>query len=236
MGDKLRTVRAAVATALRTEPAILAAQRLCRTCVSVMGVSGAALCLADGVSGYRLLGASDRRAAELSEAQFATGWGPGPDALSAGAAVLAEDLAAPSVQQRWPFFAPLAVSAGMRAVHSMPVVIGVDPAGTLDLYGTRPMPPTSFRLEAAQLVADAAVEAIMRLCTSEGRDPADGVLWSQRDSDFARIHQASGMLAERFGISPSESLLRMRARAFCDGVSMAVLARRIVEQRQWPED
>ncbi len=236
MDGEVEAVRAAVALALTVQPATLVPGRLCRVCVTRIGMSGAALCLVETGSVCRLLGTSDRRAGGLCEMQFTLGWGPGPEAVQAVAPVLVADLTEPSAQQRWPLFAAHAQSAGVRAVHCVPVIAGTQAIGTLDLYGTRPTVLAEAQLRAARVVAQASLAAIARLCAPMIAALTGAGHWPQVDHDATRVHQAAGMLAERLTITPSEALVRLRARAFADGITLTALARQLIEHGQWPEE
>jgi hypothetical protein len=77
--------------------------------------------------------AVDERAARLEARQRRDGLGPSPDALRDARAVEATDLRR---ERRWPPFARAAVSSGVLAVRSVPMLVrGGDPVGVLTVYG-----------------------------------------------------------------------------------------------------
>jgi len=90
--------------------------RLCAECLSALPVSGVAVALmtADEPSGV-VLAATDRRARQLEELQFALGEGPCVEASRSGRPVFQPDVLAAG-SARWPRLSAAVLDAGVHAI------------------------------------------------------------------------------------------------------------------------
>lgn len=207
--------------------------RLCAACLSALPISGvgAALMTVDGPSGV-VLAATDERAQQLEELQFALGEGPCVEASSGGRPVLEPDLVTAG-SARWPRFGAAVLDAGVRAVFAFPLRAGAIRVGVLDLYRDTPGPLTTPELVEALAFADAATEVVLHLQDRDGVDGVDGVgsvLTGPVDSR-AEVHQATGMMTIQLGVSLAEALLRLRAHAYATGRSVSDIAADVVSRR-----
>jgi GAF domain-containing protein len=114
-------------------------------CVEVLGVSAAGVMLAAPEGDLRVVASSSEamRVVELFELQ--SDEGPCLDCWRSGEAVLLdEDLAV--VGGRWPRFAPVAVEAGFRSAHALPMRLrGTVSAPSICSAQTRgPCPPRTW--------------------------------------------------------------------------------------------
>lgn len=211
-------------------------ERVCALAVPEVGVSGAGVTvmgsLGDGIAGYRdqvaCGGASSR---ELEDLQLTAGEGPCLDAFAAGAPVLAGDLAAEA--DRWPGFAPEALAAGVGAVFSLPLQVGVVRLGTLDLYRVEVGPLTPTQLGAALTLAGLVTETLLEHTEGGPDDRADGEGAGPAEVGWladvhADVHQASGMVSVAEQIGVGEALVRIRAHAFAESRPIAEVAARII--------
>jgi AmiR/NasT family two-component response regulator len=55
--------------------------------------------------------------------------------------------------------------------------------------------------------------------------------WLGGQVDYDEVHQATGMVMVQREINAEEALLRLRARAFAEGMALEVLAREVVARR-----
>lgn len=209
--------------------------QLCAACLSALPVSGvgAALMTADGPSGV-VLAATDERARQLEELQFALGEGPCVEASGGGRPVLEPDLVAAG-SSRWPRFGAAVLDAGVRAVFAFPLRIGAIRVGVLDLYRDTPGPLTTPGLVEALAFADAATAVVLHLQDHGGGDGAASALIDQMDSR-AEVHQATGMITIQLGVSLAEALLRLRAHAYATGRTVSAIAADVVSRRMHFDD
>ncbi len=211
-----------------------AADRLCQACVGLLDVDGAALSLImDGaVSGT--LGASGAQARLYDELQFTYGEGPCLDTVARRAPVLVVDLAAPA-EVRWPAYRPAMLTYDIRGVYALPVVIGGQYAGALDLFRSQPRPLSAESLAGAFLAADLAEVPVVDLVGEQLFAPAgdpDGDAWAELGTlSGAEVSQATGMLMAQLDIGAAEALVRLRAHAYAVGRTATEVARDILDNR-----
>lgn len=204
--------------------------RLCTECLSALAVSGVgvALMTADGPSGV-VLAATDGRARQLEELQFALGEGPCVEASSSGRPVLQPDLEAAG-SARWPRFGAAVLDAGVRAIFAFPLRVGAIRVGVLDLYRDTPGPLTALDLADALAFTDAATVVVLDLQDHNGHGAVSAALSGPIDSQ-AVVHQATGMITIQLGISLAEALLRLRAHAYATGQTVSAVAADVVGRR-----
>jgi hypothetical protein len=119
------------------DPAVSMADRLCRACVQLLEVDGAAISVMLEGSSQGTIGSSGELSRRLDELQFTFGEGPCIDAVRLEVPVIAENLADPS-EQRWPAYSPTVVGLGVYAVYALPIVLANSVVGALDLYRHHP--------------------------------------------------------------------------------------------------
>jgi hypothetical protein len=220
------SLRAALAAAVTGASTPLgAADGLCRACVELLDVDGAAISIIHQGATRGTFGSSNALSRRLDAYQFVYGEGPCLDAVRQHRPVLAEDLTAPG-EQRWPAFTPSVVDAGVRAVFALPVLVATDSVGALDLFRHTAGPLSEDTLSGGLLAARLASLPVQDLITeiavraSHGTaEDAEEDPWNQLESlERVEIYQATGFLiAQLDGAPPSEAVLRLRGRAFATG-------------------
>ncbi|MCX4994896.1 GAF and ANTAR domain-containing protein [Streptomyces longwoodensis] len=210
---------AAAAEGLETDDDI--PEALCRACVRLLPVSGASVTLSGGPGVQSTWCASDPTAARLAETQFTLGDGPGQTALERAAPVLAADLTDGPDVRRWPVFAHQAVELGVRAVFSLPLGVGDQAIGTIDLFRDTAGPLDAPALRTALRVRDALTATLLDL-HARTRPPAP---------DHTEVHQAVGMVMTQFDADAHQALDRLRARAFAEGRTLAQLAHDVITRK-----
>lgn len=179
-------------------------------CVEVLDVSAAGLMLAAPEGDLRLAASSSEtmRLVELFELQSQEG--PCLDCFRTGEPVLNEDLT--TADASWPRLAPVALDAGFRSVHALPMRLRGNIIGALNLFrsGQGPFEPADVLL--GQALADIATIAILQhRATLEAQVLADQ-LHVALNSRIV-IEQAKGMLAERAGLDMDQSFSQLRGHA-----------------------
>jgi anti-sigma regulatory factor (Ser/Thr protein kinase) len=137
---------------------------LCRSGTTLMsGIAGMGLSAGPAGTAPPIRFFSDTTSSRLESAQLTLDEGPCRDATSTGRPVLVSDLAAGSWRQRWPWFTPAALQAGVRAVFALPLHAGgVRHDGAIDLYRHTPGPLNSADHLAA-ITFSAAVTELLTL-------------------------------------------------------------------------
>src|SRR6476661_8393839 len=129
-------------------------------CVEVLDVSAAGLMLVAPEGDLRVVASSseEMRLVELFELQSQEG--PCPDCYRTGEPSLNADLAAEN--GRWPQFAPVALKAGFRSVHALPMRLRGLTIGALNLFRTDEGLLDEADVVAAQALADVATIAVLQ--------------------------------------------------------------------------
>lgn len=200
---------------------------ICDLCVVELGVSGARVRVLGGtrvVGGGAMVYASDELGARLEDLAATAGGGPCVDAFELGRPVLVPDLAADGV--RWPGFTADAVNAGAGAVFSFPLQVGGVRLGVLELHRRSAGSLTPTQLTDAFLLADAATNTIFDDVHGVPAMTLPGLVDIQ-----AEVHQATGMVAVDLKVGLSEALLRIRGYAFAHHMTLAQVAKEIIERR-----
>jgi hypothetical protein len=201
--------------------------RLVGLCARTLPVSGVGLALMtdDGPAGT--VAASDGGALQLEELQFTLGQGPCVDASHTGRPVLTPELA--GAYRRWPQFAAGADAAGLRAVFAFPLQVGGIRLGVLDLYRDTAGELSGEDLADALSWADAATQLLLDL---QAQDTTQVIPPPQALAvldDRAEVHQATGVVSVRAGVSLAQSLALLRARAYAEGRPIGDLARDVLD-------
>jgi hypothetical protein len=201
-------------------------RRLCVVAAEITGTTGAGIMIGGASGPHGSLCSTDERSALIEDLQFTLGEGPGVDAHRFGRASIEPDLA-DSALVRWAAFVPAAVAAGVRAVCSFPVRVGVVRLGALDLYRDRPGPLSDSQRADAFVLADMAARAILALRADPA--PTGPAVAPDAEADFHLVvHQAAGMVSVQLAVSVPEALVRLRAHAFAVGKPINDVAAAVV--------
>jgi ANTAR domain len=202
---------------------------LCLDCVDALDVTGAGIMLMTGAGHRGVLCTTDAASGTVEELQFTLGEGPCVDACETGLPVMEPDLSAAGFS-RWPAFTPSAVRAGVVAIFGFPLRVGAIRLGALDIYNDHAGDLRADQVAEAARLADLVTRKVLDL--QADADP--GLLASElADAETLRasVHQASGMLSVRLGITVQEALLRLRAHAFSEERPVNEVARDVVALR-----
>lgn len=227
--DRYRRLQELLAAdAKATTPPRTRVRLICERCVSELAVTGAGVSVLSngsdsGIGGHRrgLVHATDRTSARLEDLQLTVGEGPCVDAHATGGPILVPDLG--GAVARWPAFGPAAVELGAAAVFSFPLQVGAVRIGSLDLYRDTPTGLSGLALADALILADLATHTVIE--ELDGHTVGD-VTWLA--DSHVEIHQAVGMVRIQLGVRSDAALLRLRAYAFMQGISLAEVAGQVV--------
>jgi hypothetical protein len=199
---------------------------LCDTAVSMTGASSCGVTMTvrggQSVTAY----ASDHQAHAVENLQHTLGEGPGVAASDSGAAVLVPDLQDEQDRslERWPAFARESRGTGIRAAFAFPLRLGTSSIGALSLYRREAGDLTSEGVSRGWVTADAVALSLA--------DPGEPAEVQGELLDPMRVHQAAGMVMVQLDLSIDQALVRMRAAAFAEGLTVDELADTIVDRRR----
>jgi ANTAR domain-containing protein/GAF domain-containing protein len=199
-------------------------QVLAARCVELFEVGAAGIMLAGQGGSLVTVAASDERARLLELFEIQADQGPCRDCYRLGAAVVNVDL--DRARERWPLFAPQAISAGFRSANALPLRLRSQVVGSLNLFQSGTGGLDSGELRMAQALADAATIGILQQRTIHRGEVVAGQLQSALTSRII-IEQAKGVLAERLQISADEAFELLRGAARSRNRLLSDLARDI---------
>ena len=192
-------------------------------CVEVLEVSAAGLMLAGPELRVVAFTSEAVRIVELFELQAEEG--PCLDSYRTGLPIVNQDLA--EVGLRWPRFAPVALDAGFRSVHAIPMRLRGDIIGALNLFRTENAEMRESDLVAAQALADVATIAILHHRAAREAKLVNEQLGHALESRIV-IEQAKGILAARQGMEMTQAFARLRNHARRNNLRLVDVARSVV--------
>lgn len=176
----------------------------------LVDTAAAGLLLADHRGHLQFMAASSEEARLLELFQVQNQEGPCQDAFRSGTAVVNADLS--KENDRWPLFAPRAVSAGYLSVHAFPLRLRSEVIGALNLFGRN-----HDRLDdedglIIQALADVATIGILQERSIHRGEVLTEQLQSALNSRVV-IEQAKGVVAQLHNVTVSEAFELLRAYA-----------------------
>ncbi|MGH9102797.1 MAG: GAF and ANTAR domain-containing protein [Acidimicrobiales bacterium] len=200
---------------------------LARRCVELLSISAAGVVLADEAGYRRVMACSTEQAWLVELLQAQNDQGPCLDCYRGAAPVSADDLG--RARGRWPRFAPLALDAGVRAAHALPLRLRGSVLGALGLFANEPRALPGDDALLGRALADMA--AISLVHHHAAHDPRGlPVLLEAALHSRSVIEQSQGMLAERHQIDLDEAFTLLRRHSQEHDQRLAATARAIVER------
>ncbi|WP_157674698.1 GAF and ANTAR domain-containing protein [Agrococcus jejuensis] len=188
-----------------------------------MGLDGAAITTFASGPGAETMDASDAVSAGIDELQLDLGIGPGWDADARQTSVLVPDLAQ---DERWPALRDGCLALGSGALFAFPLAFGGMRIGAVTTYA---VVPRTLDADQVARLAERSRSASMLLLLDTVREAERET--SQNPRSRRTVHQATGMVLARFGLTPPDALALLQAHAFSVGSSVTQVAADIVEGR-----
>jgi GAF domain-containing protein len=201
-------------------------------CVEVLDVSAAGLMLVAPEGDLRVVASSseEMRLVELFELQAQEG--PCPDSYRTGEPVLARDLT--EDETRWPQFGPVALKAGFRSVHALPMRLRGVTIGALNLFRGEEGVLDDADLRAARALADVATIAILQ---HRAALESHNVIEQLNHALNSRIviEQAKGIIAERSHLDMEEAFTWLRHHARSHNLLLVNVAHAVIDGTVMPD-
>lgn len=205
--------------------------RLTDYCVTLLGASAAGLLLSDQRNGLQVMAASSERTRLLELLQLQADEGPCLDAFRTGEPIEVEDLSA--VVERWPVFAPEAISEGFGSVHAVPLRLRRQIIGALNLFGRAPAPLGEPNLTVVRALADTATIGILQERAIRRGEVLTEQLQGALNSRIS-IEQAKGVLAHAGQIPMDQAFEHLRAYARTNRRRLTDVAEDLANRRLLP--
>lgn len=202
-------------------------------CVEVLDVTAAGLMLVAPEGDLRVVASSsdEMRLVELFEIQSQEG--PCPDAYRSGEPSLNEDLTTID-DGRWLAFGPVALKAGFRSVHALPMRLRGLTIGALNLFRADPGALSPTDIVAARALADVATIGILQNRAAVQAHLVVDQLNQALNSRIV-IEQAKGVLAERAKLNMEDAFTWLRTYARSHNRLLVDVARSVVDGSLIPE-
>jgi GAF domain-containing protein len=207
--------------------------RLVERSVELLDASAAGLLLVNGHGSLSLMAATDEAIEVVELFQIQNDEGPCRDCIERGAPVDVSDLGQEA--GRWPAFAPVAVRAGFRAAHAVPLRLRAQVLGALNLFRSEPAMLGRPDLNIAQALADIATIALLQSRAIHESTVVADQLEHALQSRIV-IEQAKGVLAQSAGIGVDEAFARLRQFARTGHRHLADVAEQVVTGTLRPEE
>lgn len=169
--------------------------------------SEAGILLVDEAGDLQFVAASDERAHLLELFQVQQQEGPCQDCFTTGQPVGATDLAAAS--DRWPLFAPRAVSAGFHSVQAVPLRLRGSVLGAFNMFLTETGGIDAESEAVVQAMADVATIGLLQQRELDRAHTVAGQLQRALQTRIS-IEQAKGIISERMSIPMDAAFGRLR--------------------------
>ncbi len=201
-------------------------------CVEVLDVDAAGLMLAAPEGDLRVVASSSEgmRLVELFELQAQEG--PCPDCYRTGEPAMSQNLA--TAEAPWPRFGPVALEAGFKSVHALPMRLRGVTIGALNLFRADEGVLHEADVVAGQALADVATIAILQHRAAIQAHIVVDQLNHALNSRIL-IEQAKGVLAERSGLSMEDAFSWLRSHARAHNLLLLDVAQSVIDGTLAPD-
>ena len=187
--------------------------------------SDAGILLVEEAGDLRFVAASAERAHLLELFQVQNDQGPCRDCFTTGVPVSVDDLEVAG--DRWPLFAPRAVSAGFRSVQAVPLRLRGTVIGAFNLFMNDPGGVDSHTEAVVQAMADVATIGLLQQRELDRAHTVAGQLQRALQSRIG-IEQAKGVVFEQLGIPMDAAFAKLRSYARNHNQKLHDVARDVV--------
>jgi GAF domain-containing protein len=201
--------------------------KLLEECKDLLDISEAGLVLADEHGVLHVMAATTESAGHLEALQLQADEGPAIEVFRGGKVVVVVDV---DDCTQWPRFREVALRAGYRAIHAIPLRVGDTTLGAMCLFSHHPGDLNEVDALAAQALADIASIGIVNYRVYAKHDTIDGQLQTALNSRVL-IEQAKGVIASTDGVSIDEAFTRLRRFARDRSLRIPDAAERVVQER-----
>lgn len=194
--------------------------------VELLGVSAAAIMLADHQGGLQVMASSTDEARLLELYELQNNEGPCLDCYRTGQPVARDDLVA--MHASWPVFTERLRQLGFNSAQALPMRLRNETIGALNTFRTEPgrIPESDLRI--GQAMADVATVGLLQERAIAARERLATQLQAALTSRI-QIEQAKGVLAERAGLQMDQAFQVIRAYARSHNRRLGEIAAQIID-------
>jgi GAF domain-containing protein len=195
--------------------------------VLLLDASAAGLLLADSDGILQVLASTSEESQLVESLQSAAGAGPCVDCYNSGATVSIADIA--TTVERWPVFAPAALSQGFRSVHAIPMRVRGQTIGALNMFRSDTGELSSEDSAIGQALADVATISILQERAVRESTILNEQLQHALNSRIL-IEQAKGVIAFTSNVDMDEAFRRLRNHARAHRTPLSKVAENVINR------
>jgi GAF domain-containing protein len=192
---------------------------------AIPGADGAGLTLTESDRADTMV-ASAEFVRQVDAIQYGIGEGPCITAARERRTVRSGSL---SVEKQWPRFGPRVARLGVHSVVSLPLLVGSDVLGAMNVYAHA---KDAFDDRAAELGQQFAIPAAISVQNAQALAQARRLAGQLQLALNSRaiIDQALGILMSRTGCTPEEAFDKLRTMSQSENRKLSVLAQHLVDE------
>ncbi len=197
---------------------------LTKSVTEVLGVSSSGVTMAEEGQ-LHFVTAESQASRELEASQTQEQDGPCRDAYDTGEVVRVTDVRQESA--RWPDFAATAARVGVAGVAGIPMRLGDEIIGALNIYSSEPREWTDEDIAVAVALADVATSFVVNASKLHEQEQLSEQLQEALESRVV-IEQAKGITAEQNAVPLDQAFQLMRRHARNNNASLRTVAEAII--------
>lgn len=199
---------------------------LARRSTELLDASAAGIMLADQHGDLQVMASSSEEARLLELFELQRNEGPCLDCFRSGRQVARADL--PAMRESWPAFTERLEQLGFNSAQALPMRLRTDTIGVLNLFRAKPGPLTESDLWIGQAMAHVATVSLIQERAIAARELLAEQLQTALNSRVL-LEQATGVLAERAGLSMDQAFQTMRRYARSHNTRLREVAAQIID-------
>lgn len=190
---------------------------LLNACTDILSVDAGGILLADTVGDLELVASTSEEAQVVETIIIAAGAGPCIDCYTTAAPVRVADIG--TVAEKWPRFYRSALEQGFRSTYAVPMRLGNEVIGVMNLLSSGPGAISDKDGGIAQALADIAVLGLLHERNFRYPFAIREQLHLALDTRIL-IEQAKGVLAQGEGLTMTDAFNALRAYARANGMTL----------------
>ncbi|MBT1682458.1 GAF and ANTAR domain-containing protein [Curtobacterium flaccumfaciens] len=206
-------------------------QTLVETCADVLGIDAAGILLANDDQELEVVASTSEATRLVEVLQLDAEAGPCMTSFATGRVVTCPDIEVAPAE--WAMFRTGALALGFRSVHAVPLRLGSNVIGTLNLFGVGVGSLAESDLRVARALADVATIGILHERSLREHEVVRAQLQRTIGSREV-IEQAKGVVSYLRGVSIEDAFAVIRGYALEHHEPLSEVARAIVQRRLVP--
>jgi transcriptional regulator with GAF, ATPase, and Fis domain len=199
---------------------------LAQRSTELLDASAAGIMLVDRHGDLQVMASSTEEARLLELYELQRDEGPCPECFRSGTPVARADLSA--MRASWPAFTDRLEQLGFHSAQALPMRLRSETIGVLNLFRARPGQLTESDLWIGQAMAHVATVGLIQERAIAARELLAEQLQTALNSRIL-LEQATGVLAERAGVSMDQAFQAMRRHARSHSTRLREIATQVID-------